>query len=124
MHRSALAGIIIDCNDLKGAAAFWGGALGLEVVEDGEQYVFLGGGPGGISVGLQRVPEEKTAKTRVHLDIVTDDLDGEVQRLEGLGATRQSNTEGWWVLQDPCGNEFCVVPSGSGELPEHARSWE
>jgi hypothetical protein len=75
-------------------------------------------------VSLQKVPEGKTAKVRVHIDIETDDVEAEVRRLEALGAGRQETVEGWWVMEDPCGNEFCVVPIQSGDFPTGARQWE
>jgi hypothetical protein len=70
------------------------------------------------------VPESKTAKTRVHLDIETDDVEAEAQRLEALGARRREMIEGWWVMEDPCGNEFCVVPVQAEDFPKHTRAWE
>jgi predicted enzyme related to lactoylglutathione lyase len=69
----------------------------------------------GMRILFQTVPESKTVKNRVHLDLHVglDNIDAEVERLEGLGATRQSDrfVEGpsqWVVMQDPEGNEFCV----------------
>ena len=60
-----------------------------------------------------RVPESKIGKNRLHLDLVPDDQEREVERLEALGATRpdigQSGNETWVVLADPEGNEFCVL---------------
>jgi hypothetical protein len=63
-----------------------------------------------------RVPEEKTTKNRLHLDLRPDDRDTEVQRLLALGATRAEMEQGeqsWVVLTDPEGNEFCVLGSGA-----------
>lgn len=62
---------------------------------------------------LQRVPEPKTAKNRMHLDIRTDQLDSTVESLVGLGARRlqPAATEAgfrWVGMADPEGNEFCV----------------
>ena len=65
--------------------------------------------------GTQRLPETKTIKNRVHLDLTTcaDDRDAEIERLLRLGARRvnigQTGEESWTVLADPEGNEFCVV---------------
>ena len=67
-----------------------------------------------------RVPEAKAAKNRLHFDLVPDDQEREIERLEALGATRpdigQSGNESWVVLADPEGNEFCVLdePDGDG----------
>ena len=56
-----------------------------------------------------RVPEEKAVKNRVHLDLGADDREAEVQRLLALGARRVADHGSWTVMQDPEGNEFCVV---------------
>ena len=125
MHRSWLCTIIIDCDDLEAGVGFWTGALGVEVTGRAEPFVWLQTPPGSlhIGIGLQAVPEPKTCKSRVHLDFMTDDLDAEVARLESLGARRQSATEWWWVMHDPCGNEFCVVRAGGNEAPESVQTW-
>jgi hypothetical protein len=60
------------------------------------------------------VPEEKSGKNTLHLDLRPDDRDGEVARLMPLGATRVDVGQGdpsWIVLADPEGNEFCVLRS-------------
>jgi len=114
MHRSRLAGFIIDCrtNDLDSAATFWGGALGLGVLgEDGSKYVRLDGQPHALCIEVQQVEHE----SRVHLDIETDDIEAEVRRLESLGATRHHQGARWWVMQAPTGQRFCVVHA-RGEL--------
>ncbi len=125
MHRSRLSTIVIDCNDLDAAKRFWTGALGTEVAADDEPpYVSLKARPGGLRIVLQLVPEGKSCKSRVHLDFDTDDLEAEVRRLEGLGATRIEQVEAWWVMQDPSGNELCVIPAESDELGNDANSWD
>ncbi|MER6224934.1 VOC family protein [Streptomyces sp. 900105755] len=58
---------------------------------------------------FQLVPEDKRAKNRVHLDLSTTDADAEVKRLCALGATVQAEREDWITMQDPDGNEFCVM---------------
>jgi predicted enzyme related to lactoylglutathione lyase len=69
----------------------------------------------GVELLLQRVPEPKSAKNRMHLDLRVPDLDAEVARVEALGARRITalpvEEDGWtWhVLADPDGNEFCVL---------------
>ena len=124
MHRSMLSTIIVDCDDLEAGVNFWKGALGAEVEYRDDTYVFLDAMPGGLAFGLQKVPEPKTAKSRVHLDIMADDVEAEVRRLESLGAHRQAQVESWWVMQDPCGNEFCVIPADDAEFLDQAASWE
>jgi glyoxalase superfamily protein len=59
---------------------------------------------------FQRVPECRTVKNRVHLDLRADSVGTEVERLTGLGATVLARHEGHVVLADPEGNEFCVMP--------------
>ena len=89
MHKSRLAGFIIDCetDDLPGAAAFWSAALGMrtEALGPGEEsYVGLKGGAHGLHIEVQAVAHP----SRVHLDIEADDVEAEVRRLEALGARR------------------------------------
>jgi uncharacterized glyoxalase superfamily protein PhnB len=101
-------------------ARFWTTAVDL-VVEGviGGRYVTLAGH--GITLTLQRVAEPKTVKNRMHLDLLVDDVDQTVRRLESLGATRLSTTarqefgQTWYVLADPEGNEFCVAQDGPSQ---------
>jgi predicted enzyme related to lactoylglutathione lyase len=112
-------GLVLDCSDPDLLAAFWTGALGLERRGDAGNYVLLAPTGGTVpKLLLQRVSEPKAGKNRMHIDIGTTDLDGEVARLELLGAKR---TEGesrfehdcrWVVMADPEGNEFCVCDWG------------
>jgi hypothetical protein len=108
MHRSRLAGFIIDCKDadLDPAARFWGRALGMpELGRDGEAYSRLDASKRDLVVEVQRVSHE----SRVHLDIEADDVDAEAERLERLGARRIEKVRTWWVLEAPTGQRFCVV---------------
>lgn len=62
---------------------------------------------------------------RVHVDFHTDDLPAEVARLEALGATRVEKIQDWWVLRDPAGLPFCVVPDPPGSLTDaNAQRWD
>ncbi len=125
-HRSKLSQIVIDGADLHAALAFWAGALGLPTAaaKIEEPYATLGD-IGGLHIVVQRVPEPKTTKSRVHLDIETDDIGAEVRRLEALGARRLEQHEGWWVMQDPGGNEFCVFgPHLSADFPAGTHTWD
>lgn len=118
MHRSRLAGFIIDCKteDLDSAAEFWGQALGMKLLaRDPNGYQFLDAATRGLEVEVQQVSHE----SRVHIDIETDDVDAEVARLERLGAERVAKVKTWWVLQAPTGQRFCVcrgkdLDSGAG----------
>ena len=106
--------VTLDCVDLDTTAAFWRAALGYdrEDVVEGRFVSLTGDGP---SLSLQRVPEPKTVKNRMHLDLLVDDVEAEVARLHALGATsvttgpREEFGQCSFVLADPEGNEFCVA---------------
>ena len=126
MHKSQLAGFIIDCrtDDLPDAAAFWGAALGMAVRalpgEEGEKYVRLVDPAERLHVEVQKVTHE----SRVHLDIETDDIEAEVKRLEALGASVVKRVHTWCVMQAPTGQRFCVVRAGSKDFAERANRWD
>jgi catechol 2,3-dioxygenase-like lactoylglutathione lyase family enzyme len=125
MHKSKLAGFIIDCrtDDLQGAAGFWGAALGMEVrqlpPDQAGKYVELVDRQSGLHVEVQAV----THPSRVHLDIETDDIEAEVARLTALGATEVERIQTWVVMRDPAGLLFCVVEPMFGELGDDAHVW-
>jgi catechol 2,3-dioxygenase-like lactoylglutathione lyase family enzyme len=125
MHHSRLHSVMMDANDLETATRFWSAALGMEIaeLEPGSAYARIESPIEGLTIELQRVPEPKTCKSRVHLDIETDDVEAEVHRLEGLGAHRREHIHDFWVMDDPSGNEFCVVPIQSAFF-KRARAWE
>ncbi len=125
MHKSRLAGLIIDCDteDLQAAADFWSNALGAPskhaADESASPYVELQ-----MPVGEPYVEVQKVDHTsRVHLDIESDDVDAEVARLEKLGATRITAIENWAVLEAPTGQRFCVVPVVSADFAVRAHTW-
>jgi hypothetical protein len=116
--------LAIDCADPGSLARFWCAVLGYEVQEEDDELVTIGSptvpegrsrvGPVPPTLTFARVPEGKTIKNRVHLDVnPTDkDQDDEVRRLLGLGATHADVGQGdvsWVTLADPEGNEFCVL---------------
>jgi predicted enzyme related to lactoylglutathione lyase len=127
LHRTRVGSLVIDCHDLLAGLAFGTAALDVSEVEGDphtEVYVSLGHVVGGLRLLLQRVPEQKVAKSRLHLDIETDEVDAEVARLTSLGATvseRQSNGDA--VLLDPNGNEFCVIHPETPGFPEGTITW-
>ena len=107
-----------DCLEPRQVAHFWQAALGWRLTyESAEEYVLEppeGSPQDGVVPDLLfiKVPEVKTVKNRLHLDLRPDDQAAEVQRLLGLGATRVDIGQGdtrWVVLADPEGNEFCVL---------------
>jgi predicted enzyme related to lactoylglutathione lyase len=98
-------------------APFWADALGYtigDVDRAGTYLDLVPPGPDLPVVYLQRVPEPKTVKNRLHLDLMTADPEKLIGQLTSLGATRvgtaMSGSEGgWWqVMKDPEGNEFCI----------------
>ena len=122
-HRSRLSGFIIDCNtgDLDAAADFWARALGCTVVDrnagdDTADYQMLGDTPAYLHIEVQKVAHP----SRVHLDIETDDVDAEADRLEKLGAKRIGFVKRWWVMEAPTGQRFCVVRTND---PERGVGW-
>jgi hypothetical protein len=124
MHRSRFGGIIIDCqtDDLEGAADFWSAALGYpRKPDDGDNlYKSLQPHARDTYVEIQKVGH----KSRVHLDIETDDIEAEVLRLESLGATRIEQIKDWWVMQAPTGQRFCVVPPANDFFGDTANRWD
>lgn len=126
MHKSRLAGFIIDCQtgDLKAAAAFWSAALGMDTRalpgEQGDKYIQLVDPADRLHVEVQVVDHE----SRLHLDIETDDIEAEVRRLEALGAKRLAQVRSWWVMQAPTGQRFCVVRPQNADFAEHAQRWD
>lgn len=124
---AALREIVVDCVHAPSLARFWAAvlddydvlpyddaeverlaALGLTPETDPTVAV---GGPGP-TLFFQQVPEPKTVKNRVHLDVTAPDRAAEVDRLLALGASVHRVHDGWTVLLDPEGNEFCVSERG------------
>ncbi len=125
MHRSRLSAILIDCDEhtIEAGTRFWSQALGTPEVrstDPGSPYVDLQGRVDSISVSTQRIG----GASRVHLDIESDDVEAEVRRLEGLGAHRKEFIETWWVMEDPAGMPFCVVPQGGEDSLDEANVWD
>jgi predicted enzyme related to lactoylglutathione lyase len=114
---SAIRHTTIDCADAYALGSFWSRVLGQPLHEDdhpGDPEALIEGA----GLLFVTVPDPKTAKNRVHLDLQPQDRtrDEEVERLLGLGAKllndqRKPDGSGWAVLADPEGNEFCVERS-------------
>jgi predicted enzyme related to lactoylglutathione lyase len=120
--RSAIRNITVDCRDPYELARFWAQVVDRPMHDDDhpgdpEAIVLLGDGLPNLL--FERVPEPKSVKNRVHLDLQPDHArDDEVDRLLGLGATlvadhRRPDGTGWATLADPEGNEFCVERSAA-----------
>jgi hypothetical protein len=122
--------VVFDCRHPASLARFWAAALdgyrvapyddqelarlramGVDDPEDDPSVLvepISGSGP---RLWFTRVPEPKTVKNRVHLDLRAADVDAEAERLVGLGARVLGRVEDWVVLADPEGGEFCVQPA-------------
>lgn len=126
MHKSKLAGFIIDCqaDDPREAAKFWAAALGMETKvlpgEEGDKYVRLVAPREPLHIEVQAVDHE----SRVHLDIGADDVEAEVARLQKLGAKRIKKVNRWVVMQAPTGQRFCVVPAESEAFLSQCHVWK
>jgi hypothetical protein len=122
-----IASVTFDCTDALAVGSFWSAALGrpLDPGASGE-YAAIGFAGRRDRAGwapvdgehhptwlFVRVPEGKVAKNRVHLDVMTPDVESEVGRLVGLGGTKVADKEEygytWTVMTDVEGNEFCVA---------------
>lgn len=108
--------IVIDCNEPGLLARFWSEVLGYEVCEIYPDEASIDD-PEGLGPGIffQKVPESKSGKNRVHIDLTVpeDEFDAALARLETLGAVQVDVGQGpyraWTTMADPEGNEFCVV---------------
>jgi predicted enzyme related to lactoylglutathione lyase len=107
--------VVVDCHDPARLARFWQQVLGGRLEPHGLVWTGLRlPQPGGGYLGFQRVPEAKTVKNRLHLDVEVDDLEAAAVVCVGLGARLigepQVDELGTFiVLADPEGNEFCLV---------------
>jgi len=125
MHKSRLAGFIIDCQtqDLDAAARFWSRALGLELrastAPADTPYRTLATPDDQPHLEVQQVDHP----SRVHLDIESDDIEAEVARLEALGARRIGAVRTWVVMEAPTGQRFCVVRPQRADFAARANSW-
>ncbi len=126
---SVYRNITIDCHDAAALGDFWAQVLGWHVFTDDDPEVLVAPSfPYTAAVPRMLfipVPEGKTAKNRLHLDLtpVGTTRDEEVARLQALGATmvedhRNDDGSGWAYLADPEGNEFCVERSDAERGPD------
>ena len=126
MHKSKLSGFIIDCrtDDLEAAAGFWSRALGMPIHElkgsENDSYRGLTDAQHGLDIEVQKVDHP----SRVHLDIETNDIAAEVLRLEALGAKKVQQVHGWWVMEAPTGQRFCVVRAKKADFERQANTWK
>lgn len=114
----SVGAVTIDCKDVATVAGFWSAALGMPLDAGASPY-FASLNRAGNELPrflFLKVPEPKTAKNRLHLDLLVDagtPRSAEVDRLVSLGAKHLADKDEWgqsWaVLNDPEGNEFCVA---------------
>ncbi len=115
-------GLTLDCHDPEKLADFWQAALGFRKREGtGDPYMTLSDSPVRRPLNhltLQKVPEGKVVKHRMHLDLFASDADAMIAHLAALGAvilqhesTGEDNHLGFsaTIMADPEGGEFCVV---------------
>ena len=126
MHKSRLGALIIDCqtDDLFKDAEFWSAALGTKAEQPGEQldqkYVRIESPSDDVKVILQKV----THPSRVHVDIETDNIEAEVNRLQNLGAAIINRLERWVVMEAPSGHRFCVIGPVREGFEKNANVWD
>jgi hypothetical protein len=118
---SRLYCVVVDSRDPATLARFWAQVLAFQVVDGTANEVLVARDEHTYPALLFiQVPESKTIKNRLHLDLAPDDRDTEVARLIELGAHRVDIGQGpdvsWVVLADPEGNEFCVLSTREGGL--------
>jgi predicted enzyme related to lactoylglutathione lyase len=104
--------LTIDTADAERLADWWAAQTGARITETNNGwYVVLAGGSLPLLLSFQKVDDPTPGKNKLHLDLVADDLDTEVDRLLGAGAAlvaRRDEGFPWVTLADPDGNEFCV----------------
>jgi hypothetical protein len=125
-HYSRLCMVVIDVPepDHDRELAFWRQATGQEfpVTERFPEYHWARLHHQEAWMLIQRIG---AGPARVHVDFHTDDLDAEVARLSELGAERVERIGNWWVMRDPAGLVFCVVPDPPGRLSDaNAQRWD
>jgi predicted enzyme related to lactoylglutathione lyase len=117
---TSLLAVVVDCRDAFSQATYWATALGRQVSErNTDEYEVSDPSSRGTPLYFMNVPDVKTAKNRLHIDITTDgSIEDEVARLVAGGGTfvemrkdpaTHANPDTWVVMQDPEGNEFCVL---------------
>ncbi|WP_299038405.1 VOC family protein [uncultured Pseudokineococcus sp.] len=128
---SRFAVLAIDAVEPRPVAEFWCAVLGWEVVDADETIVSIGAADGsGPTIDVLRVPEAKTTKNRLHLDLRADGTStaAELARLEALGARRvdvgQDEDVSWVVLADPEGNELCLLSRTVQDVEREAAAGE
>lgn len=103
--------LVIDCHDAARLAQFWADLLGGTVKIDPDSDAVVRAP--GIRLDFLQVPEAKTEKNRLHIDVAASDVAAATEQALALGATLANDVydgRRWQVLRDPEGNEFCLLP--------------
>lgn len=111
-----LAMITVDTTDALALGGWWAEQLGGEIEADNDGWFVVVAAPGNPSrLGFQKVERPTPGQNKLHLDLVADDVDAEVARLEAAGAekvdTHTMGDIGWVTMADPDGNYFDVARS-------------
>jgi glyoxalase superfamily protein len=125
-HYSRLSKIVIDVPPAAHGRelAFWSAATGQPLVQFDRHPEYHGATLHGPELGLliQRLGD---GPGKMHIDIHTDDPVAEIARLEKLGAELVQQVHSWWVMRDPAGLVFCVIPERPGTLNDsNAQRWD
>ncbi len=126
VHYSKLLKIVIDVPPAEHdrELAFWSAATGQPLAQFDRHPEYHGAALHGQDLWLliQRLDE---GQGRVHIDIHTDDPIAEMARLEKLGAELVERAHSWWVMRDPAGLLFCIIPERPGTLNDsNAQCWD
>ena len=126
VHYSKLLKIVIDVPPAEHdrELAFWSAATGQPLAQFDRHPEYHGAALRGQDLWLliQRLDE---GQGRVHIDIHTDDPIAEIARLEKLGAELVQQAHSWWVMRDPAGLLFCIIPERPGALNDsNAQRWD
>jgi predicted enzyme related to lactoylglutathione lyase len=115
---SKLWTIVVDSHDPAALARWWANVLDWTIfIEEPDEVVITKDDKTFPGIVFVPVPEAKTVKNRLHIDLNPDDREAEIERLLGLGARKVDIGQGdvtWTILADPEGNEFCVLRAREG----------
>jgi glyoxalase superfamily protein len=117
---SFIFNVTFDCAEPGALARFWAAVTGYSIIEEREDYAALAAPDqrGVRRILFFQVPEPKTEKSRMHVDLASREPESEIERLRSLGASlvdsadspmwRTGHGTRWVVMRDPEGNEFCI----------------
>lgn len=115
-----IGNIAIDCNDLDAMKAFWARLTGYSELYAEDTFAILGNPEkmGWTKLFVQKVPEPRVGKNRLHIDLYVPDREAAAAEVEAAGGSRVAEHENglvkWLIMADPEGNEFCLVEPPPG----------